>query len=92
MKELKPCPFCGCTAEYTMTGLADAYSDYEIIACTKCPAQMPKENIEAWNTRNDGWEPKDQYTLEELVIMYGQDMFSKDTVFGLLPTPQKGDE
>ena len=29
-------------------------------------------------------ELKDQYTLEELVIMYDQDMFPKDTVFQLV--------
>ncbi|MBO5680375.1 MAG: Lar family restriction alleviation protein [Lentisphaeria bacterium] len=47
IEELKPCPFCGSSAEYTSI-------DQEFVRCSKglkCPSEAQVYTVEDWNTR-----------------------------------------
>ena len=53
--EGEPCPFCGCEEIRSYT-FAQAGGLTVNVECTRCPAQMPSDNVQAalerWNTRN----------------------------------------
>jgi len=53
--EAEPCPFCGCEEIQSYT-YPQAGGWTVNVECTRCPAQMPSDNLQAalerWNTRN----------------------------------------
>ncbi len=53
--EGEPCPFCGCEEIRSYTYFHSGGWSVNV-ECTRCPAQMPSDNVQAalerWNTRN----------------------------------------
>lgn len=53
--ELKPCPFCGADAEYSVISDEGQRNDYDTVACSVCPSEMRR--ILHW--ADEGGEGKD---------------------------------
>ena len=64
--ELKPCPFCGASASYSVTSDDGQQNEYDTVGCSACPAEMriilhwadddgknKADLLSAWNRRAD---------------------------------------
>lgn len=66
MIDLKPCPFCGCKAEWEVSFYTQGMfkNQYKLIRCSGCNAEMDNHWVREeslatdWNTRADMAKPK----------------------------------